>query len=174
MSRLLFWSSLSLMMATGLGCDGSAPPPASSTPPPQASAPAGPDLTAGIAQAASQAATAQTDASPPPPTEEPEMISEVATVGSGKKGHGYGGGMYTEPARAFFRTKERIAFEIQIPDAMKTYKALDRDGKGPKTHEEFMEKIIQESSIVLPNLPEGHRYRYDPETEDLLVERPGP
>ena len=39
------------------------------------------------------------------------MISEVASVGSGKKGHGYGGGMITEPARAYFRTKERIAFQ---------------------------------------------------------------
>ena len=55
---------------------------------------------------------------------------------------------------------------------MKTYKAIDPENKGPRSHEEFMERIIKENAIELPILPDGHRYRYDPESEDLLIERP--
>ena len=62
-------------------------------------------------------------------------------------------------------------FDITIPNAMKTFKA-GNDNKGPKDHEEFMARIVEENSIELPSLPDGHKYRYDPETEDLLVQRP--
>jgi hypothetical protein len=104
--------------------------------------------------------------------EEPEMESQVATVGVGRKGRGYGGGVISEPVRAYFRTGERTVFDIQIPQAMKMYKAMDPNGKGPASHEEFMEKVIKENSIVLPDLPPGERYYYDAETEELLVQRP--
>ena len=40
------------------------------------------------------------------------------------------------------------------------------------SHEEFMEKIVQANNIRLPELPEGHRYLYDPTTNELMVERP--
>lgn len=152
------------------GCGEPSSTTAKNEPPPAAAAPAGPDLSAAMNNVGSAPTT--TEEPPPTTTTEPEMVSEVATVGSGRKGQGYGGGMYTEPARAYFRTQERIAFDIQIPDAIKTFKALDPDGKGPKTHEEFMERIIKENSIALPDLPEGHRFRYDPETEELLIDRP--
>ena len=35
-----------------------------------------------------------------------------------------------------------------------------------------MEKIIKAGGIRLPPLPPGHRYVYDPATEQLLVEQP--
>ena len=53
---------------------------------------------------------------------------------------------------------------------MALFKATE--GRAPKTHEEFMERIIKAGTIKLPELPEGHRYRYDPQTEQLMVEQP--
>jgi hypothetical protein len=35
-----------------------------------------------------------------------------------------------------------------------------------------MQKIIKDGGVKLPDLPEGHRYRYDPATEQLMVEHP--
>ena len=95
-----------------------------------------------------------------------------AQVGVGVKGQNYGGpGLVTTPIEAYFRTGERIAFEIQIPNAMKLYKA-GHDNKGPKTHEEFMNVIIKENGVQLPELAEGEEFLYDPETEQLLVRHP--
>ena len=54
---------------------------------------------------------------------------------------------------------------------MDLYKA-DNDGKGPKTNEEFMQKIVKEGDIKLPKLPPDHKYQYDPETEQLMVLKP--
>jgi hypothetical protein len=50
------------------------------------------------------------------------------------------------------------------------YKALE--GAAPKSHDEFMEQVIQANQIKLPVLPPGARYVYKPETEELMVERP--
>jgi hypothetical protein len=79
-------------------------------------------------------------------------------------------GLLVTPAKAFFSTKERIAFEIEIPHALDLYKATE--GHGPKSHDEFMEKIVQFNRIKLPQLPPGHKYVYDVEQEMLMVERP--
>ena len=37
-----------------------------------------------------------------------------------------------------------------------------------------MEKIIKENMIKLPELPEGHKYVYDPMLKTLMVEKPAP
>lgn len=114
-------------------------------------------------------------ASPPPapnPTLTPAPLAVKADSGVGAKGQGYGPGIITTPVATYFRAKEQIAFRIQIPDAMRLYKALN--GHAPKTHEEFMEKIIKENRIQLPELPPGHRYRYYPQQEELMVEHPAP
>ena len=42
----------------------------------------------------------------------------------------------------------------------------------PKSHEEFMQRIIKDNDIVLPELPGGRRYVYDPKTGELMVEQP--
>lgn len=104
-------------------------------------------------------------APPPPPPPPPEK----ADVGVGKKGHGYGNDPLTVPLATLWRVKESVAFRIQIPQAMNLYKA--QQGEAPKTHEEFMEKIIKANQIALPELPAGARYSYDPKkSEDLMVE----
>lgn len=73
----------------------------------------------------------------------------------------------TVPLATYFHVKEMQVFNIQIPSAMKLYKAST--GEFPKTEEEFMQKIVKENQIILPELPEGDSYFYDPKTETLMV-----
>jgi hypothetical protein len=80
--------------------------------------------------------------------------------------------MIVTPARAYFRARERIVFEVQVPHALQLYKALN--GAAPKTQEEFMNQVVKANNIALPELPPGSRYVYAPEKEELLVERPAP
>ncbi|MGQ9576696.1 MAG: hypothetical protein ACUVUC_15420 [Thermoguttaceae bacterium] len=111
----------------------------------------------------------QAQPTPPPPAPPPSY--QKADVGVGVKGRGYGGGLITEPVSQYFRLRESIAFRIQIPHAMQLYKATN--GSAPRTHEEFMEKIIKENGIRLPDLEPDERYVYDPQREELMVEHPG-
>jgi hypothetical protein len=172
------------------GCGGEFPPEPQSTSmasPPPAPAPPGdgsggktneaeaaPDTAEPVAEdaAASPDAALPADDAAAPAAGEPGSTDEVAQVGVGAKGQNYGGpGFVTTPIEAYFRTGERIAFEIQIPNAMKLYKA-DHNNKGPKTHEEFMDIIIKENGVQLPELSEGETFIYDPATEQLLVRHP--
>lgn len=113
----------------------------------------------------------------------PGMVREKAVVGVSPKGQGYGGGLITEPISVYFKAPQMVVFRIQIPHAMNLYRGVH--GHFPKTHQEFMEKIIQENGIQLPPLPPGARYvydpqkaaqmqQYDPADPPLLVERPAP
>ena len=116
---------------------------------------------------------------PPAPAQESEadakpavsassvVMEKKAAVGVGKKGH-YGQGVVATPLGSYFAAREKIAFMIQIPEAMKLFKALE--GRAPKDHDEYMEKIIKANRIELPELPDGDRYWYDPETEELMVQ----
>ena len=109
------------------------------------------------------------------PTETPaKTVLEKAGVGSGKKGRSLDQheGIIVTPAKTLFAAKEKIKFEIEIPHALQLYEALE--GSAPKTHEEFMEKVIKPNMIQLPELPEGHKYVYDPATKTLMVEKPAP
>ena len=122
------------------------------------------------ATSATQPASSTT---PPAPVQEaPKTVQKKAEKGVGKKGRGYGRGPVATPIASYFNMRERIAFDIQLPEAVKLFKALE--GRAPKSHEEYMEKIIKANHINLPQLPEGHRYLYDPATEQLMVEYPAP
>lgn len=107
---------------------------------------------------------------PAEPAAPPVMVQEEATVGVGEKGRDYEPGLVTTPVKAYFTAKEEIAFNIQIPGAMNLYKAQFESF--PKSHEEFMEKIVKANRIELPELPAGHHYVYNPETGQLMVEHP--
>jgi hypothetical protein len=183
------------------GCETSAPPakPVSSmpqTPPPEPAAPrpagAAADAKAAPAQAAADGEAPPADAPPAadaaaPPAADPNAAPPAASsattdggdlkkaeVGVGAKGRDYGGpGFITTPVMAKFAIEQRIAFEVQIPNAMKLYKAA-HDNKGPKTHEEFMDVIIKENGVQLPDLPTGESYLYVPEIEELMVKEPKP
>lgn len=114
---------------------------------------------------ANPAATA-TGQDPTPATPAPAQVP--AQVGVGKKGRGYGGGIVTEPIRAKFRAEQRIVFD-QVKHALDLYKATN--GRAPKTHDEFMQEIIQANQIQLPDLPSGETYVYDPQAEELMVQK---
>jgi hypothetical protein len=99
----------------------------------------------------------------------PETVREKAAIGMGEKGRGYGGDMITEPVKAYWNARERLVLD-QIQHAMNLYKASE--GSAPKSHQEFMDRIVKENHLQLPTLPTGHRYVYDPSKEELQVERP--
>ncbi|NUQ65132.1 MAG: hypothetical protein HUU20_21925 [Pirellulales bacterium] len=134
-----------VLLVTAAGCGDYQP---AAVPPPQTAAPA----------------------TPPVQVAPPQMVREVADVGVGKKGRDYGPGLVTTPVATYFAAREKIAFQVQIPHAMNLYKGAN--GHAPKSQEEFMEQIIKANQINLPELPEGHRYVYDPQTEQFLVEHP--
>jgi hypothetical protein len=121
-----------------------------------------PDTKPAVAVAAPQPTAA--------PPAHPGMVAEAAHVGMGEKGRGYGNGYIAVVAASYWSTRERLGL-MQIQHDMDLFKA-NNDGKGPKTHEEFMEKIIKDGAIKLPELPAGQKYQYDPSTETLMVLKP--
>jgi hypothetical protein len=106
-----------------------------------------------------------------------DMVREKAGVGSGQQGRSLDnetglGAMIVQPARSLFAFRERAVFEIQIPQALQLFQATQ--GRAPKSHDEFMAQIIQANNINLPKLPAGHRYMYDADRGELMIEKPGP
>ena len=73
------------------------------------------------------------------------------------------------PVSQYFRVQDRIILQ-QVEAAMNLYKG--EHGRLPTTHEEFVIDIIQANNIVLPRLPEGHTYVYDPADGVLKVRKP--
>lgn len=108
-----------------------------------------------------------------PSTEDPNFVAKPAEVGVGIQGRSLQNDkgidqMITAPAATLFKVKEKVVFEIQIPQAMNLYQA--EKGYFPRTHEEFMEIIIDFNRIKLPKLPDGQMYRYHPDDHTLWVE----
>ena len=100
--------------------------------------------------------------------------AQKAGVGVGVKGRSLEGGsesnpgtIISAPAAAYFRTKEKIAFEIQVPQALNLYSA--EKGRVPRNHDEFMRDIIEANRIQLPKLPQGMIYRFMPDKGELWV-----
>ena len=130
-------------------------------------------------EAANAPATPQpkpSEADAPSADEPPETERVKAGVGVGKKGRSLDGytdgveGAIASPAQAYFSTKEKLTFEIQLKHAMDLYKATN--GRLPNSHEAFMNEIVKFNKINLPELPAGHKYVFDPERGELMVERP--
>ena len=114
------------------------------------------------------------------PKNEPEhnednTVTVKAEAGAGVKGSSYakptGGPMdiITVPIAAGFRARERISFML-IDDAMNKFKA--EHDRVPESHAEFMDKIIRAGGIILPQLPTGQEYAYDPKDGELKVRKP--
>ena len=103
-----------------------------------------------------------------------KTVQVKAGKGSGKQGRSLDEheGITVTPIKALFSTKEFIAYDIQVKHALDLFEAYE--GYAPKSHEEFMEKIIKANMIKLPELPEGHKYVYDPMLKTLMVEKPAP
>ena len=104
----------------------------------------------------------------------PAMESQVAKTGVGIKGDSLEGtsssnpaSMVSAPALAYFKLKERVVFEIQLPKQMDLFKAYH--GRPPRNHEEYMKEFVT-NQIKLPTLPTGMVYRYHADTAELWVE----
>jgi hypothetical protein len=195
--RVAFLPLLLLLGITLLGCSpptpvasgppipppppGSAPPPAADAAPATAAsgqAPLPPETKFGVFAgdvndlAARPGPPSATPQPSPQPTADENTERVKAEKGVGLKGRSldpYDGPLAT-PAKTFFSTKERIAFDIEVPKALQLYEASS--GEAPKTHDEFMENVIKANQIKLPVLPPGHKYVYDVATKQLMVERP--
>lgn len=74
----------------------------------------------------------------------------------------------TAPLSAYGPMVESIA-KTQITHTLNLFNAAE--GRYPKDHEEFMERIIKENNIKLPVLPFKGRYMYDVEKHELIVVR---
>jgi len=104
-------------------------------------------------------AAAVSPAPAPPPPPPPPPPRQPAVVGVGREGRDYGSGPISTPVAAYFSTRQRLVFDVEIASAMKLYKAVN--GHFPRSHEEFMEKIIRANRIQLPAIPSNERYVYD-------------
>ena len=153
--------------------DASAPPPPPPTGPGDIAAP-GDDAAAPAAGEQPAAGQQTTDGAPADGAPADGSTVEKAGVGSGAKGRDYGGpGFVTTPIETLFRADDLIVFEAHIPKNMSLYKA-EHNNKGPKSHAEFMQVIIKDGGVRLPELPEGEEYWYDAKSEQLMVRHPKP
>lgn len=110
-----------------------------------------------------------TSSPPEPPATPTETVK--ADVGVGIKGRSLDPheGVLVTPAKAYFAVREKVVFQIQIPQAIQLYKA---ENPIPLTFDEFKQNILDPNKIKLPPLPPGHTYEWDPEQEQLMVKRP--
>jgi len=82
-------------------------------------------------------------------------------------------GIYVTPAKAYFAAKERIFFEIEFKANYDRWIILE-DDKVPKDFDELKSRFLDPLGLTahLPVLPEGHKYVWNPTTQELEVERP--
>lgn len=106
----------------------------------------------------------------PPPAPGTQTIPAGVGVGQAGRSLDEYEGVVVTPVKSLFATRERLVFEVQIPQALQLFNAVE--GRNPKTHDEFMEKIVKANQIQLPELPPNNRYIYDPTTNELMVEQP--
>jgi hypothetical protein len=134
-----------------------------------------PDDLAGRAASRPQAAP-----SPAPAAAQPAAEAAPAHVPAVSRGEGdvVGKRVYANPAGGAMRYYGAIAsarnfmedriLDAQIQKTLQLYVA-GNDGKFPKTNDEYMEHIIKEGMIQLPELPPGKEYFYDPSDHELKV-----
>lgn len=110
-------------------------------------------------------------------TGEPAVERVEAKAGVGKQGQALAtvednniNRAIAQPVRSLFAVKQKAVFDFQIKPALNLYKGSN--GKMPQSHDEFMEKIIQQNNISLPELPDGEKYEWDPKEEKLYVIKP--
>lgn len=101
-----------------------------------------------------------------------KIQAQPARAGVGKKGQSLQDDtgvakIISGPAAALFNIEQKMVLEVQIPQALQLFKATE--GRFPKSHEEFMERIVKANRLQLPELPERGVYRFDPDKGELWV-----
>lgn len=110
-------------------------------------------------EAASQA---EANPAPEPEPEEPSVVtSNDMKKGSSLRGQG---GYLSAVGAARFSAEHKMILN-SITRALQLYNA--EHGHYPKSHEEFMKKIIEFNEITLPELMPGYEYFYDPADHQL-------
>jgi hypothetical protein len=75
----------------------------------------------------------------------------------------------TAPLTAYGPMVERVSI-IAVDQAIALFMATE--GRYPKDHDEFMEKVIRANNMKLPVLPNGGQYKYDEQAQTLMVVYP--
>ena len=113
---------------------------------------------------------------PAPTANEPDaaaaIVAQKAEAGVGKQGqllagHSDAQKIISGPAATLLNVKQKKILEWDVPKALQLYQALE--GNFPKSHEEFMAKIVEANNLVLPELPEGAVYHFNTEKGELWV-----
>jgi len=103
--------------------------------------------------------------------QQPEEAHRSFEVGDGKKGHYEEFGrisIFQRTIGTMYRTQERLNM-MMIQKNMDLYKA-SHDNKVPATYEEYQREIL--TGMKLPELREGCRYEYNPQTGELEIYGP--
>lgn len=106
------------------------------------------------------------------PQAAPPVTPQQALAGVGKQGQslrdntGVAQAITAGPA-TLLNFQQKAVLEIQIPQALQLFQASE--GRYPKSHEEFMQKIVQANRLTLPELPAGAVYRFNTEKGQLWV-----
>ncbi len=81
-------------------------------------------------------------------------------------------GIYVTPAKAYFAAKERIFFEIEFKANYDRWIILE--DKVPQDYDELKSRFLDPLGLTakMPALPEGHKYVWNAQTQELEVERP--
>ncbi len=103
---------------------------------------------------------------------ETPVVAQKAVAGVGKQGQSLKDNqgvakIISGPASAMFNVRQKVVLEINVPHALQLFKATE--GRFPKDHAEFMEKIVAANRLTLPELPAGAVYRFDSEKGELWV-----
>ena len=75
----------------------------------------------------------------------------------------------TAPLTAYGPLVEKVSI-LAVEQAINQFQATE--GRYPKDHAEFMEKIIRANNMPLPVLPNKGEYRYDEQSHALMVVYP--
>jgi hypothetical protein len=104
----------------------------------------------------------------------PETERVKAAAGVGIKGRSLDEyeGVVVTPVKAYFSARERVFFEIEFPGNYSRWIILE--DQPPKDFDELKARFLDPLGLTahMPKLPEGHKYVWDPMTQELLVERP--
>ncbi len=78
---------------------------------------------------------------------------------------------YTGALEAYEPIKQQLA-QLNIEHSVELFHALE--GRYPKDHEEFMQRVIRENNIRLPEPGKGFEYQYDVDRHELVIVKSKP
>ena len=73
---------------------------------------------------------------------------------------------YTAGLEAYEPVKQQLA-QLNIQHSVRLFHALE--GRYPKDHDEFMQRVIKENNVRLPQIGRGYEYQYDVANHELKI-----